>query len=459
MQRVELAGDTLRRCHQHRSATRRQCTKTLRFDQAAVDAAKNGDTIQVAGGNYRENVEVKGKGLTLLGGFAPDFASRDAATNVSTINGIGGNAVVALLDARQTTIEGFRITNGTGNELQRQYFILGGGIYGRGGTLTIRGNLIEQNNIIATHNNRENVGGGAFFESATVNFVSNVVRNNTGGRGAAIGTQDGDRVLIEGNLVLDNTAVGDHGGGIYVAGPNIEIVGNYISGNKVTFREGTWGGGVLVYNKGSKAQLRYNTITKNHATLIGSGVFIDDGAQVTLQNELIFGNVCPETGGAGLYVDGLTKSLGSRATVLFSTIAGHNCPSGKGQAVFLEAGSQVEIKNSILWGNGGDDLYADGSSSISAAFTISQEKFSGTQQTDPLFVDPKSDFHLRSRAGHFAANGNWVVDAEHSPAIDAADPTAPVGSETSPHGNRANLGAYGTTREASRSQSSAATPR
>jgi hypothetical protein len=43
------------------------------------------------------------------------------------------------------------------------------------------------------------------------------------------------------------------------------------------------------------------------------------------------------------------------------------------------------------------------------------------------------------------------VDANHSPAIDAADPAAAYANEPSPNGSRANMGVYGNTAEASKS--------
>ena len=115
--------------------------------------------------------------------------------------------------------------------------------------------------------------------------------------------------------------------------------------------------------------------------------------------------------------------------------------------------------NTIAWNNQGDDFEADPTSSISATYTLSQESIAGTGNisADPLFASA-SDFHLRSTAGRFdpLANGGvgaFVIDAQHSPAIDAADPAASFSAEPSPNGGRANLGAYGNTAEASKSGS------
>ena len=58
------------------------------------------------------------------------------------------------------------------------------------------------------------------------------------------------------------------------------------------------------------------------------------------------------------------------------------------------------------------------------------------------------DFHPRSKAGRWTTAG-YAQDKEHSPAIDAGDPSAPVGAEPKPNGHRLNLGRYGGTAEAS----------
>jgi len=73
---------------------------------------------------------------------------------------------------------------------------------------------------------------------------------------------------------------------------------------------------------------------------------------------------------------------------------------------------------------------------------------------DPLFINPAAgDFHLQSRAGYWS-NGTWATAANTSWAIDAGDPAALIAGELPPHGGRINLGAFGGTAQASKSDSS-----
>lgn len=223
---------------------------------------------------------------------------------------------------------------------------------------------------------------------------------------------------------------------MYLAASDIEVRGNRIAGNAIGREMGYgWGGGIIVFGEGSRALLTGNEVTGNFAPSVGAGVFIDDRAVATLDHERIHHNLCGDAtaGGVGVYVDGY-DSVGSVVEIRGSTIAGNDCPSSQGgNALYVEAGSQVTLRDSILWGNGGDDvLVVDDISSVSASFTLAEEAIEGegNLSADPLFVDLASgDLHLRPG----------------SSAIDAADPTAPFDAEPEPNGGRADLGAYGNT--------------
>ena len=68
---------------------------------------------------------------------------------------------------------------------------------------------------------------------------------------------------------------------------------------------------------------------------------------------------------------------------------------------------------------------------------------------DPLFVNAAAnDYHLQSTAGSYHG-GAFTADAADSLCLDAGDPSASVGDEPSPNGGRVNLGAYGSTGQAS----------
>lgn len=454
--------------------------------QAAIDAASgNAITVAVAAGVYSENILIQDKTVHLYGGFVGgtladyssgdggNFTDRNPTTNVSHLQGDKTDSVVTLVEAGASTVDGFRITNGT-RSLIPEFGDRGGGIFVSGGAPTISYNLIENNDTRPPGSDgAEPLGGGIFAQGADIAILNNTIRKNISGRGGGIAI-DGGIITIRGNTVQENSGGGptngDHGGGVYVFSPHAEISHNLIIGNEIGREENYgWGGGILVYGQGSFARLSFNTITENYAPSIGSGVFIDEGAIAILDHELIYNNQCPDggtTGGVGLYVDGnINTKIGSHVTVLHTTITSHNCPTQGGNGLYVEAYSGVTVTNSIFWGNSNsnsdeaDDIFVDETSQITFTYTIAEKAITGegNLSVDPLFANPaQHDYHLRSTAGRWdpTANdgdGGFVIDANHSPAIDAADPASAFANEPTPNGARANLGVYGNTAEASKS--------
>ena len=128
------------------------------------------------------------------------------------------------------------------------------------------------------------------------------------------------------------------------------------------------------------------------------------------------------------------------------------------------------IKNSIIAGNAttlelqGTNVQEDKGKNITYSClygTAKDDSLSdygtGCIAKDPCFADAASgDFHLKSAAGRW--NGTtWVKDTVTSPCIDAGETSAAYANEPSPNGNRANMGAYGNTAEASKSTSGGST--
>ena len=73
---------------------------------------------------------------------------------------------------------------------------------------------------------------------------------------------------------------------------------------------------------------------------------------------------------------------------------------------------------------------------------------------DPLFVDAEGgDYHLQSRAGYWTATG-WKTSGNTSWAIDAGNPETDADGEPTPNGNRVNMGRYGGTSQASKTDNS-----
>ncbi len=436
----------------------------------AIAAAQSGDVVQVAAGTYRENValgrlgDLTDRNLILLGGFDPDgFGTRDAGTHVSLIDGAFENPGVSIhVDSDgDTVLDGFHITRGRGLGLTWEDGDgAGGGVriqFMGDGRVTVSHNVIYDNES-ADHTSMEyeTRGGGihADFEdwegdsTGEVLILDNIVRDNRASRGAGINVR-GARATIAGNLIEANQGHGDHGGGLYISTDATVVEDNIIRGNVIGVTAGYgWGGGALV--AAASADFRGNLITDNYAPTIGSGVFWDEGATGTMRNDLIVANRCPEDerSGAAIYVDG--GEAPSHVAVFNATVADHDCPDSSAGAIYLQAGSTITIRDSILWGNT-HEITDDTGASHTITYSITADPGQGNLLADPLFADaPGGDFHLRSFAGRHTAEG-WVNDSETSPAIDAGDPEADYSREPQPNGGRVDLGAYGNTPQASRS--------
>lgn len=454
--------------------------------QAAVDAARDGDTIRVAQGRYEHgNIDMKSRALTVLGGFAGgtadtyaagkpgDFTTRDAKRFVTTVVGNPATndpkkdpaAVFYFVASAGGTLDGLTITGGRH------------GVYSSYNSsdvpLTISNSVIEGNGVDKP--DYYEYGGGIHSEYRVLVVRGNVIRNNKSGRGGGLSAFGSGKARIEDNRFVGNVGLGDHGGGAFLGQPG-SVKGNVFEGNQVTGALVNWvggvGGGVVVV--GVDLTMSDNRYTDNFAKKCGAGVFVDEGAHVVMDHELVFRNKAPVpegNGGAGVYVDGGSEKI-STLEIVHSTVV-DNAPlgPGRGNGLYLAAKCAVTVRDSIFWGNGGDDAAIEdpASASVQAKWSVFRSSAKGVTlgpgvtSAAPLFADgAKGDYHLRSRAGRWdpaaaGGRGDWVVDAADSPGIDAADPASPFDREPAPNGGRADLGVFGNTPFASRSSGAAAT--
>jgi parallel beta-helix repeat protein len=119
--------------------------------------------------------------------------------------------------------------------------------------------------------------------------------------------------------------------------------------------------------------------------------------------------------------------------------------------------STSTITNSIIYFNGDGTLTTQLPVELSTVTYSDIQGFAtndGNIDADPLFADPvNGDYHLKSQAGRWdPASQMWVQDQVNSPCIDGGDPNSTVGLEPEPNGSVINMGAYGGTDQASKSE-------
>ncbi len=332
--------------------------------QAAINAAKEFDTVLVAPGKYLENLDINKNNVTVRSEMGP----------WSTI--IDGCAAGAVVRIRDSILEGFTLTNGVG------------GVHTWTGYPTIRNNIIT--------GNRAPKGAGILAEGRP-NIFDNIISGNTATStasqegGGAIYWSKGIPVITR-NLIAENHAEGDGGG----------ILGLYygtISLNVIARNSARRSGGGIALNKARAIDMIGNNIVHNAAGGNGGGVYMES-AYGFITNNTLAGNSCGVDGG------GIHLKNGSSAAAI-NTILWNNRAKGAGPELWMGSGcptcyaTSLDIRHSVVHG-GLNSVYKD---------TLSTLRWDApTMWTfDPLFADEAAgDTHLLAR----------------SPCIDAGDPGA-----------------------------------
>ena len=231
--------------------------------QTAINAGTNGDVILVSPGVYTENINFKGKALTLTS----TNPANPSVVQSTVIHASGLNSVVSFASGETTNsvITGFTITGGYGtvNAAFGSSIYWGAGIYCSGASPTIVGNVITGN---SGPNGNSNIAG----------------------YGAALACIDSDAVITR-NVLIANASYA--GGGILAYLGKPRIASNLICSNTVVV-----GGGAALISGG---QLINNNIFANTAQLAGNVYAASDASG----QAIVSGNIISAAGGdVGVYL-------------------------------------------------------------------------------------------------------------------------------------------------------------
>jgi phosphotriesterase-related protein len=317
---------------------------------------------------------------------------------------------------------------------------------------------------------------GGHTSASDGNDVSSILAAGMGGGVTIMGAN----VAIR-NCTFHANFAADQGGGLYAdERADMVLVGctfeRNVAGPGPTSEQGRGGAAML---NGSKAVLTNCVLKENRATC-GGGVCCFDSQSVELVNCLLVGNAAVRSGAAFYGQDGSAKLQNCTAA---GNLAAEGCflsdnspRPGRGK---LPPAIRVD---SCILADGGNEI-TNGYATLAIQYTdaaggksaVSDPKRTmvwgaGNIDADPCFADAghwgandtpedpnddlfvPGDYHLKSRAGRWdPANGTWVQDAVTSPCIDAGNPAVPFDREPQPNSIKVNVGVYGGTHEASKS--------
>ena len=213
--------------------------------QSGINAAKDGDTVLVGPGTYRETINFNGKAITVT-------SSAGAAATIIDGGATPGSAVVTFVskESRSSVLSNFTIQNG-GDETASGY-----------------------------------AGGGIFVGQAAPSILNNTIINNACNNVEIRGSQ----TLLQGNIIgATNTAsysdycsfrgVGLFLGGLVSSDPtqHVDVIGNIIENS----------GGIELWS--ADGTVLRNNIIRNNVGVEGGVYVANDYSFVFIQN-LVYGN-------------------------------------------------------------------------------------------------------------------------------------------------------------------------
>lgn len=324
--------------------------------QNAINAANDGDVIEVADGSYKENISFNGKNVKVYAKNGPLATSIVAAD--------GSTASVVTFNQKENSgavLQGFTISGGKAS-------------YGAG-ILIANGASPSITNCTIQNCTAEKSGGGiaVIGNNSNPNISGVTINNNYATNGAGIACLDNAYLFLQNVSIYQNVA-NDSGGGIYI------FADATINSKEVTVKDNeaaNYGGGI--YLNQTSTILRSMTIKHNDAdygsglamranisTLIdqcritdqltaekGGGIYAWSCDSPEFRNTFVTLNIANQ--GGGFYFYNVKTPL-----IHFSTLAVNDANSGEGEAIHVfsdqpDISPIVNVRNSILW-NGGNEI-------------------------------------------------------------------------------------------------------
>ena len=303
-------------------------------------------------GPVLNNVTIRENNATAFGGGVFSYCSTIHMTDVTITenqnegNGQGGGIMLA---ASSGTLDNMNITNNTANGSH------GGAIWTNdsGGENSWADGWTMTNSVISG-NSSDWFGGGIMFAWSRPTVINSTISENTSnwGGGGVFGLNGGFTLR---GTTISNNASGGGGGGIYVWGPLDGISPPVIEDCIVIGNETGSNGGGIGLDEAGDVLITGTYVVENHAAQYFSGISVY-GSDVSFNN--------------------LTISAGT---------------SGGGGVIGISENAHIDLTNSIVWNNSGENNFGstDGTGSINITYSDIDGGFDGEGNidADPLFTD------------------------------------------------------------------------
>lgn len=377
--------------------------------QHAINVSAPGDSVLVRPGRYEERIDFCGKGITVKS----EDPDRWSIVRNTILDGTDEGSTVTFDSAEgpDASLVGFTITGGTGTRVD-EYSLWGGGVYCNSSSPILSRCYITENSALLNGQTSIGDGGGVFCKSSTATIVDCVIVDNTANHGGGVGCQDSSP-KIRGTWIFGNSATAHwyhsgSGGGVWAFLSNPVIDGCIIESNGAY--GGGDGGGVDSWD--SVTTIRNSVVVRNRV-----GVSYD-----------VYGD------GGGVAANGTSRLL-----ILNSTIASNETASSAGGGIYVGYGvsSQVDLANSIVWGNQGSDTQVE-RGVLRARYSNLGEHWPGIGNIteDPRFLDSGPLPYMLSPSSPCVDSGAPFL-------YDAVWDSAPWWPPVFPNGRRSDMGAYG----------------
>jgi predicted outer membrane repeat protein len=236
--------------------------------QAAADAAKAGDTLEVKGtcvGTTSVHKDVTLRGIT-----------NRAFPGRPTLDGAGTGTVLHITSGT-ATVDGLTITHGVASVVSTDGCCYGGGVAVMGSTAAAH--IVDS---LVTGNSAAKFGGGIAVREGTLTLADTSVSGNSASSSGGIDSDGGTLTLthssVSGNVATGGGTCTNAGlscaGGIWNFAGTLTLIDSTVSGNSAANR----GGGIVIQSSGAILTLSgTSTISSNTAGEFGGGIWFRSG--------------------------------------------------------------------------------------------------------------------------------------------------------------------------------------